>query len=264
MLGIAALVVALMSGLFGALQRSFIYFPLAQAPPPVAEVLPGAQDVRFTTADAIELSGWFRPGARGAVTVIVFNGNAGDRSHRAPLASALAREGFGVLLFDYRGYAGQDGTPSEDGLAADARAALEHVRSRPDVDPQRIAYYGESLGAAVAIGLAFDSPPAALVLRSPFTSLEDMARLHYPWLPIGPLLVERYDSMGRVAGLRTRTLVIAGTHDEIVPLGHSRRLYDAAPEPKRFVAIDSAGHNDLELLSGARLVDEVSAWLRGR
>ena len=106
-------------------------------------------------------------------------------------ASALAREDFGVLLFDYRGYAGQDGTPSEDGLAADARAALEHVRSRPDVDPQRIAYYGESLGAAVAIGLAFDSPPAALVLRSPFTSLEDMARLHYPWLPIGPLLAER-------------------------------------------------------------------------
>lgn len=266
LLAVAAIVViataALMPDLFRSLQRSFVYFPLAQAPPPVASVLPEAEDVRFTTADGIALSGWFRPGPPGAVTVIVFNGNAGDRSHRAPLAAALAREGFGVLLFDYRGYAGHAGTPSEDGLAADARAAREHVRGRRDVDPARIAYFGESLGSAVAIALALEHPPAALVLRSPFTSLEDMAKLHYPWLPIGPLLAERYDSIGRIGSVGAPILVVAGTRDRIVPLDHSRRLFDAASDPKRFVAIDGADHNDLDLLAGRRLIDEVATWLR--
>jgi hypothetical protein len=252
----------LMSDVFRSIQRSFLYFPLAHAPPPIASVLPGAEEVRFTTADGIDLSGWYRAGPPGSVTVLVLNGNAGDRSHRAPLATALHREGFGVLLMDYRGYAGHRGTPSEDGLAADARAALGHLRSRHDVDPRRIAYFGESLGAAVAIGLAIEHPPVALVLRSPFTSLEDMARLHYPWLPIGPLLVERYDSMGAIGKVRARVLVVAGTRDGIVPMEHSRRLFDAANDPKRFVAIDGADHNDLELLAGRTLVAEVSEWLR--
>ena len=260
----ATITLALVSGLLGSLQRSFIYFPLAQAPPPVAAVLPGAEEVRLRTADGIELAGWFRAGPPGAVTVIVFNGNAGDRSHRAPLAAALGRAGFGVLLFDYRGYAGQDGTPSEEGLAADARAALAHLRSRADVDQRRIAYYGESLGAAVAVELASVEPPAALVLRSPFTSREDMARLHYPWLPIGPLLVERYNSIGRIPDVRAPLLVIAGTRDRIVPLEHSRRLFDAAAEPRRFVAIEDADHNDLALLAGEQLVSEVTRWLVGR
>jgi len=262
----AALIVIialLMSDLFRSIQRSFVYFPLAQAPPPIASVLPGAEEVRFTTADGIDLSGWFRAGPPGGVTVLVLNGNAGDRSHRAPLAKALHREGFGVLVWDYRGYAGQPGTPSEDGLAADARAAVAYLQGRADVDAARIAYFGESLGAAVAIGLALKHRPSALVLRSPFTSLEDMARFHYPWLPIRPLLVDRYGSIDRIGDLRTRTLVIACTNDGIVPLAHSRRLYDAAREPKRFVAIERADHNDLALLAGDQLVRETAQWLRG-
>jgi fermentation-respiration switch protein FrsA (DUF1100 family) len=263
---VALLVIAtgvmLVPGVFRSLQRSFIYFPLSQAPPPIASVLPGAEEVRFTTADGITLTGWFRAGPPGSPTVVVFNGNAGDRSHRAPLATALHRAGFGVLLFDYRGYAGQPGTPSEEGLAADARAAVAHVRARRDVDPARIAYFGESLGAAVAVSLAVERPPVALVLRSPFTSLDDMARLHYPWLPIGPLLVDRYGSIDRIAEVRSPVLVIAGTNDRIVPLSHSRRLFDAANEPKRFVAIDRADHNDLALLAGAELIDATVQWLR--
>ncbi|MBM4435597.1 MAG: alpha/beta hydrolase, partial [Chloroflexi bacterium] len=263
---IALLIVAagvmLMPDVLRSLQRSFIYFPLAQTPPPVASVLPGAEEVRFTTADGVELNGWWRPGSAGSVSVIVFNGNAGDRSHRAPLAAALAREGLGVLLFDYRGYAGQRGTPSEEGLAADARAAVAYLQGRRDVDAARIAYFGESLGAAVATTLAAERAPAALVLRSPFTSLEDMARLHYPWLPVGPLLVDRYGSMDRVAAVRAPVLVIAGTRDGVVPLSHSHRLFDAARQPKRFVAIDGADHNDLALVAGPQVVAATAEWLR--
>lgn len=248
--------------LLASLQRQLLYFPLAEAPPPVAGVLPGAEDVTFETADGLRLAGWFRRGPPGSTTVVVMNGNAGDRSHRAPLAAALAREGFGVLLFDYRGYAGNPGTPSEDGLLADARAAVDHVRARGDVDPARIAYFGESLGAAVAVAIAAERPPRALVLRSPFTSLEDMAKLHYRWLPIGPLLVERYDSIGRIPAVRVPLLVIAGTADSIVPPSHSRRLYEAANGPKRFLPVEGADHNDLELLAGSRVIAEVASFLR--
>lgn len=261
-LAVAIITSFLMTDLFRSMQRSFLYFPLSKGPPPIASVLPGAKEVRFTTADGIELAGWFRAGPPESITVLVLNGNAGDRSHRAPLATALHREGFGVLLMDYRGYAGQGGTPSEEGLAADARAALEHLRSWREVDPRRIAYFGESLGAAVAIRLAVEQPPFALVLRSPFTSLEDMARLHYPWLPIGPLLVERYDSIGAIGKVRARILVVAGTRDGIVPIEHSRRLFDAANDPKRLVEIDGADHNDLALLAGDQLVRETVDWLR--
>lgn len=261
---LAVLAAALMTDPRAALVRSFLYFPLAQKPPPAAGILLGAEEVSFATADGLTLEAWFRPGPPGAATVIVFNGNAGDRSHRAPLGAALADEGFGVLLTDYRGYAGHPGTPSEEGLQKDARAALAYLRSRSEVDASRIAYFGESLGAAVAVELAVEHPPFALVLRSPFASLEDLARLHYPWFPAGPLLVERYGSIERIARVRAPLLVIAGTRDGIVPLEHSRRLFDAAGEPKRFVAIEGADHNDPELVWGPVVIEETARHIRGR
>ncbi len=152
---------------------------------------------------------------------------------RAALAVALNRMGLSVLLFDYRGYGGNPGRPSEEGLAADARAAQAWLAAQPEVDPDRIAYFGESLGAAVAVGLAVQRPPAALVLRSPFTSLADVGAVHYPWLPVRRLLLDRYPSIERIASVHAPLLVIAGDRDDIVPLSLSRRLYDAAAEPKR-------------------------------
>src|SRR6266540_4280139 len=194
--------------------------------------------------------------------VLVCNGNAGNRSLRAPLAAALARAGLAVLLFDYRGYAANPGRPTEPGLAADARAALAYLAARPDVDPARLVYLGESLGAAVALRLAVERPPAALVLRSPWASLAEVGRHLYPWLPVSPLLADRYDSLGRAGRLAAPLLVVAGDRDRIIPAAHSRRLYDAAPEPKRFVLLPGADHNDLDLLAGPRLLAELLAFLR--
>jgi fermentation-respiration switch protein FrsA (DUF1100 family) len=247
-----------------ALQRRLIYLPGGGRVPSVGAVLPGGQEVSFDTADGLRLRGWFVPGSAGAAaaTVLVFNGNAADRSARAPLAGALARAGTSVLLFDYRGYGGNPGHPSETGLAADARAARDYLLSRPDVRPGSIVYFGESLGAAVAIGLAVEHPPAALVLRSPFTSLADVGRRHYPYLPVRQLLKDRYDSIGRVGAVRCPLLVLAGGADGIVPARQSRQVYDAAAEPKRYVEIPDAGHNDWDLLAGDRLLREVLAAIR--
>ncbi len=245
-----------------AFQRRLIYYPVAGVPP-VASVLPGADEVSLRTDDGLVLAGWFVP-ARGAArgTVLVLNGNAGNRAHRAPLARALADRGYAVLLFDYRGFGGNPGSPSEAGLVLDARAARRHLAARPGVDPARVALFGESLGAAVAVASAAEDPPAALVLRSPFTSMEAMGRLHYPFLPVRRLLRDRYPSAERIASVRCPLLVVAGDRDGIVPPEESRALYEAAPSPrKRWLLLRGAAHNDPALLYGTRMMDAVTAFL---
>ena len=247
------------------------HLPPVPGPGPVAaSVLPGAEDVSFETADGVRLQGWFvppvvgRPGRQGAgPAVLVCNGNGGDRSMRAGLAADLARMGLAVLLFDYRGYGGNPGTPTEDGLAADARAALAYLAGRAEVDPDRVVYFGESLGAAVALRLAVERPPAALVLRSPFASLAEVGRHHYPVVPVSLLLRDRYESAALAGRLTAPLLVVAGARDRIVPLAHTRRLFAAAPRPKRLVVLDGAGHNAPDLLAGPRLVDELRGFLGG-
>jgi fermentation-respiration switch protein FrsA (DUF1100 family) len=264
----AALALAAAVALLWSQQRRLIYLPAPRAVPPAAAVLPGAEEVSFATEDGLRLDGWFVPpapagGLRPGPAVLVCNGNGGNRSLRAPLAAALARAGLAVLLFDYRGYAANPGRPTEAGLAADARAAAAYLAARPEVDPARLVYFGESLGAAVALRLAVERPPAALVLRSPFASLAEVGRLHYPWLPVSLLLADRFDAAGRAGRLAAPLLVVAGGRDRIVPAAHSRRLFEAAPEPKRFVLLPDADHNDLELLAGPRLLDEVLGFLEG-
>jgi fermentation-respiration switch protein FrsA (DUF1100 family) len=241
------------------LQRRLIYFPSPVPVPSAAAVLPTGRDVVLDTEDGIRLGAWYFPGRGGAV--LVCNGNGCDRSMRVELAVALNRMGLSVLLFDYRGYGGNPGRPSEEGLAADARAAQAWLAAQPEVDSDRIAYLGESLGAAVAVGLAVQRPPAALVLRSPFTSLADVGDVHYPWLPIRRLLLDRYPSIERIPSVHAPLLVIAGDRDDIVPLSLSRLLYDAAVEPKRFVLVPGAGHNDPELLDGGLMLDEIERFL---
>jgi fermentation-respiration switch protein FrsA (DUF1100 family) len=192
--------------------------------------------------------------------VIVFNGNAGHRAMRAPLAIALARRGISSFLFDYRGYGGNPGAPSEAGLGRDARAARGYVAGRADVDADRLVYFGESLGAAVAVRLASETAPLALVLRSPFTSLPTSA----PSLPVpagalaaaGPLSLDR----SRAAAVVSH-LVVAGDRDGIIPMAQSREVYAAAREPKRMVVVEGADHNDDDLVAGTRLIEALVGFV---
>lgn len=244
-------------------QRSLMYFPSGGPVPPAARVIAGAIDVELATRDGLRLAAWFVPG-RGAPprpAVLVANGNAGDRSDRAPLAQALMLAGYSVLLFDYRGYGGNPGTPTEGGLLDDARAAADHLRERPDVDRARIAYLGESLGSGVVTALAVERPPSALILRSPFTSFAEVGSHHYPWLPVAQLIRDRYPIDEQIAGVRAPVLIIAGEADEIVPLRFSRAVYEKAAEPKQILVIGGVGHNDPELLAGERMVAAITQFL---
>jgi fermentation-respiration switch protein FrsA (DUF1100 family) len=244
-------------GLTWLLQRNLIYFPARQLEPPP----PGVRQVSFTTADGLELGGWFFPteGPDGRA-VLVFNGNAGNRSHRAPLAGALPDRGWSVLLFDYRGYGGNPGSPSEEGLGKDAEAAVSWLAAQEDLDADRIAYFGESLGAGVAAALAIERPPAALVLRSPFTSLADVGGVHYPFLPVGALLRDRFPVIDHIRAYDGPVLVIWGNADSIVPPEQSRAVAEAARRSDH-VEIAGAGHNDPALLNGEELVEAVVGFL---
>lgn len=237
-------------------QRRLVYLP-AGPPPAVAEVLPSAEEVTLRTQDDLGLSAWFVAG--GPTAVIVLPGNAGNRAARAPLAEALAARGLSVLLVDYRGYGGNPGAPSEDGLRADARAAVDWVTARGDVD--RVVYLGESLGASVAVGVATEHPPAALVLRSPFPSLHAVAREHYGPVP-ARFLRDEFPTASLIGGLEVPVLVVVGEADTIVPPDASREVFAAANEPKRLVSIPGAGHNDPALLDGDRFVRAVVDFLR--
>lgn len=261
-LAVVVAIVALMaSGLLAlawSQQRRLIYFPSPGPVPPAATMLPNGQDV-VLESDGIRLGAWYFPVSGGGPAVLVCNGNGGDRSGRIVLAAALNRIGLSVLLFDYRGYGGNPGQPSEDGTAADARAAQAWLAAQPGVE--KIVYFGESLGGAVAVGLAVERPPAALILRSPFTSLPDVGAMHYPWLPVRRLLMDRYPSIDRIGSVHVPVMVIAGDRDDIVPEALSRRLYGAANEPKRYVLVPGAGHNDPEMLDGRQMLTEIQGFL---
>lgn len=242
-------------------QRKLIYFPNQDLPG--MALSSDTEEVSFSTEDGLRLSAWMVPAdgdARGP-TIVMLHGNGGNRADRLPFARAMSKRGYGVLLVDYRGYGGNPGSPSEAGLLADARAAVAYLASRADVDDDRIVYFGESLGAAVALGLAAERPPVAIVLRSPFTSLADVAAVHYPYLPTRLLLRDRYPSIEWIRSIDIPLLVIAGSGDSIVPIAQSRQIYDAAPGTKRFVTVEGAEHNDVELSVGDTVIAEVVQFL---
>lgn len=257
-------VIAAVLVLIWTLQRRFIYFPTGEVPTPGEIGVTEIEPVTFDTSDGLELSGWFlaASGPAPRVTVLVFNGNAGNRAHRGPLAAALHRHGVQVLLVDYRGYGGNPGAPSEHGLAVDGRAARAYLAGRPDVDPSRLVYFGESLGTAVAVNLAVEHPPAALVLRSPFTSMSDVGQHHYPFLPVRLLLRDRFAAIDQIRRIRVPLLVIAGGHDRIVPIDSSRRLYEAAMAPKTLLVLPDADHNDYALLAGDEMIEAIIRFLQ--
>jgi uncharacterized protein len=240
-------------------QRRLIYLPDSQPVPPAEHHVEGARDVTFRTSDGLDLAGWHvQPSsADREITVLVANGNAGNRASRAPLARALADEGFSVLVFDYRGYGGNGGTPSEDGLALDVRAAREHLVHGLGVPPERLIYFGESLGAAVVSDLATEHPPAGLLLRSPFVDLAAVAQVHYPFLPVRALLRDRFPVSENVSRIEVPTTVVYGTADSIVPAEQSRRVADAVDGPVEAVVIEGADHNDRAMSDGPELLDAV-------
>src|SRR5690625_1743564 len=206
-------------------QGSLLYAPDRADPgPPV----PGAEDVTFRTSDGLDLRAWmFTPRGDARSAVVYLPGNGGNRAGRAPLAGKLADAGFTALLVDYRGFGANPGSPSEAGLLEDARSAYRYLRSH-GYAARDIFLIGESLGTAVAVSLASEVDVGGVLLRSPFTSMADVAR-HLFKVPVRWLLRDHYDSRARIAAVTAPTLILAGARDTLVPAAHSEELAQAAP-----------------------------------
>jgi uncharacterized protein len=176
--------------------------------------------------------------------VLFCHGNGGNIGDRVPHVALLSAAGFDVFAFDYRGYGRSSGRAGELGTHRDARAARDALMRQEGVDGARVLYLGESLGGAVALVLALELPPAVLILQSTFTSVRDVARVHYPFLPRA-LVPDAYPSLRLIGRLHAPLLVIHGDRDDIVPLAHGQALFDAAPDPKTIEVLPGASHNDL-------------------
>lgn len=257
---VLALVGALVLASIWILQRSFIYHPSDAEVPPAGEVIDGARDLTLTTADGLELTAWFLPpraeSAHADTAVLMAPGNAGDRRSRAGLAGDVNAHGFAVLVLEYRGFGGNPGRPSEEGLAADALAASDAL-AELGFPPERTLYLGESLGTGVVAGLQAERPPAGMVLRSPFTDLADLGSVHYPEPLVRLVLRDRFGVREQVAASRVPTTVIHGDRDAVVPSAQSAAVAAAAPVLVEELVITGAGHND-EVMFGPEIADAVA------
>ncbi len=211
------------------------------------------EEVRFPAADGVELHGWWIPGTRATDPVVVlFHGNAGNLSDRVDLLRRFHdRLGVALFAFDYRGYGLSSGRPSDRGLLDDARG-VRALASARGWNERGLVLFGRSLGAAVALASAAEDTPAGLVLEAAFTTLEDMARLHYPLLswPFRRLLAGRWNNMERIRQVRCPVLFLHGDRDRVVPIGMGWRLYDACTAPKAFRTLTGAGHDDPAFVGG--------------
>ncbi len=226
-------------------QRRLLYFPSAERPDPAASGVAEMAEVSLATEDGHALLAWHRPPADPALpTLVYFHGNAGHIGMRADKVRPYLDAGMGVLLTTWRGYSGNPGDPSEQGLYRDGRAALTFLAAA-GAPAERIVLYGESLGTGVAVHLARERAPAAVVLEAPYSSIADVAQARFPLLPVKSLILDRFDSMNKIAALAAPVLIVHGARDWTIPIRFGERLFAAAAEPKKLHVYPDAGHNDL-------------------
>ncbi|MBI4423003.1 MAG: alpha/beta hydrolase [Elusimicrobia bacterium] len=233
--------------------------------------------VYFHSGDDTLLTGLFFPagedGAKG--TVVHFHGNGQNMTTHFLGSYWLAKASFNVFVFDYRGYGASEGKPSVEGAVSDGVAALDYVRSRPDVDPKRVVAFGQSLGAAFALAAVVRRPEGvrAVVLESPFSSFRSIARSKLKlipvlgWLrwPLAWLLVsDRHNPSVSVERLACPLLVVHGDVDQVVPLGEGQALFGKAREPKLLWTVPGGGHTEAFTRLGFEYQERLRAYLESQ
>ena len=235
-----------------ALQDRIIY----PAPPPASPDVHGVERVTYRTADGLDLhAGWIAP-RDGMPTLVAFHGNGENWQSSVATLRKVTRAGYGLLAAEYRGYDGNPGVPSEEGLYLDGRAALAFAASR-GVAPDNVVLVGGSLGSGVAVQLATEIPARAMILVAPFDSLTDTAARALPWLPVRSLLGRRYDNIAKIGALDLPVLIVHGDEDSVVLLEQAERLAARLPEAK-LVVRKGQGH---DIVTDPSMRDEILYFL---
>jgi dipeptidyl aminopeptidase/acylaminoacyl peptidase len=255
LLFVAAIYIAVLAVLYFR-QRDLIY-PGAGGRPGLVASEAGFEEVWLATDDGLKLRALYRAPRPGMPTLLMFHGNGHAVSGSAAAMRPLIGDGYGMLLSEYRGFGGNPGHPSEQGLYRDARAAWGWLQ-RKGVSPGRIVIVGYSLGSGVAVQLALEHPPRALVLIAGYTDIPHVTRQHYPWIPANLLVTERFRTIDKLPRIACPILLLHGRNDDTIPFDNSVELAGAQPAAK-LELVAGTGHGIIYRDDTMRRID---AWLR--
>ncbi len=229
------------------MQRSMMYIANDRKPSIELAGITDLREITVETQDGLSLYGWYKkPSAPGMPTIVWFHGNASNVRITAERAKPYIKNGYGLMAVEYRGYAGNPGKPTEEGLYSDARAFIGWLLNNA-VTENSIIVYGESIGSGPAVQMAVEYPALhTIILESPFTSAVDAAAFHYSFVPVKWLLKDRYDNIAKIGRITSPLIIAYGDADRIVPHTFGQELYKRAPEPKALITIPSGGHNNLD------------------
>jgi fermentation-respiration switch protein FrsA (DUF1100 family) len=224
-----------------AYQRSYVFKPSGALAAPEDKGLSGVEVLDLTASDGTPLKAWYARAADGRPTFLYLHGNGGNISGRSDRFARILSGGYGLMAPSYRGYAGSGGEPSEAAFISDGVLAYDWLSERAD----RIVVYGESIGTGVAVPVAAERDPMAVVLEAPLSAAVDLASEQYPWLPVNLLMKDQFRSRDRVGRISEPLLIVHGTGDSVVPISQGRDLFDHATGEKAIHVIEGAGHGDL-------------------
>lgn len=259
-------ILAVLGGLYGAVagvataaQKRLVY----PVPPGAGEPrAAGAKLLRIPGDEGRTVYALYAPAPAGAPTIVHFHGNGEQLADQAPLVHALSKAGLGACAVEYPGYGLARGVaPGEQRIYADAETALRYLESH-GVPSRSMVLEGQSLGTGVAVEMARRGYGSRLVLISPYTSMVDMARRIAPFLPVGHLVTERFDTADKAPHIALPALVIHGEDDELIPVSMGRRVAALLPHAELHI-VAGGHHNDLFALDGRELVQRIAAFSRG-
>jgi uncharacterized protein len=225
-------------------EESLIFFPARYPKGNWAPRGIDFEDAWIDATDGVSIHGWYVEHPQPRAVILVAHGNAGNITSRNDLLRELYQLGASVLIFDYRGYGRSVGTPNEAGILADARGARSWLARRAGIPESQIVLFGASLGGGVQVDLAAEDGARGLILVKTFSSLPDVAALHYPFVPVRLLMRTRLDSESKIGRYRGPLLEMHGDRDTVVPFALGQRLFAAANEPKQFLVLEGGDHDD--------------------
>tara|TARA_B100001093_G_scaffold448510_1_gene454145 strand:- start:3196 stop:3996 length:801 start_codon:yes stop_codon:yes gene_type:complete len=212
-------------------QRNLLYHPLENNYQN-DEIQFNYEEIFIKVNDKIKLKSWIiKKDLKKFKTLVFFHGNAGDLSNRIHKLNVLDKLDINILLISWRGFSGNNGSPSEKNLYGDAEAAINWLRDK-GIKSKNIILYGESLGTGVAVELGKKNIYNSIILESPFTSIEDAAKIYYPYLPVKFLLKDKFNSINKIKMIKTPILIMHGKKDDIVPFSMGKKLFEEANDPK--------------------------------
>ncbi|MFM7084521.1 MAG: alpha/beta hydrolase [Hyphomicrobium sp.] len=226
-----------------ALERRLLYHSDSTRVSPSEVGLRNVYEKEITAADGTKILTWWANAQPKKYTLLYFHGNGGSLSSRSERIQDFMGKGYGIVMMTYRGYSGTDGTPSEKSNISDARIVFNSLREA-GIPENQIILYGESLGTGIALQIAAEKNIAGLILDAPYTSMVDLAELHYPQLPSRLLMRDRYENLKFAKKISVPLLVVHGEADEVVPVEMGNEIASAVKGPSKILTFPGAGHSD--------------------